>query len=154
MKLKLASTFNSHVWIELHDDQELWLSVGCRPLIGSQEAADVVMLLQQREAVDRALVGKVLPVSRAEDFDGHAALVKTATKHYAVTPSTNQLSERRTDKEMESRCSSGFSSTSSNIQILYIYTSFILTKKYILSAQCTKCLSFVRITSSVYSSFE
>ncbi len=79
------------MWVELHEDQELWSSVCCRPLVGGQEASNVVMLLQQRQTVDGALVGVVLPVGWAEEFDGHAALVKTATKHCAVTTPTNQL---------------------------------------------------------------
>ena len=77
--------------VVLHEDQELWPSVSRRPLVGGQEACDVVVLLQQRHAVDGALVGVVLPVGRAEEFDGHAALVKTATKHGAVTTPANQL---------------------------------------------------------------
>ena len=83
--------FLSYVWVVLHEDQELWPSVGRCPLICGQEAGDVVMLLQQRQAVDGALVGVVLPVGRAEEFDGHAALIETSAKHGAITTSTNQL---------------------------------------------------------------
>ena len=86
------------MWVVLHEDQELWLSVGCHPLVGSQEAGDVDMLLQQRQTVDGALVGEVLPVGRAEEFDGHTALIKAATKYCTITSSTNQLPERRTDR--------------------------------------------------------
>lgn len=85
----------SYVGVVLHEDQELWLSVGRRPLVGGQEAGDVVVLLQQRQVVDGALVGEVLPVGRAEEFDGHAALIEAAAEHGAVTSSTNQLQERR-----------------------------------------------------------
>lgn len=52
----------SYMRIEVHDNEELWASIGRRPLVGAQEARDVVVLLQQRQAVDGALVGVVLPV--------------------------------------------------------------------------------------------
>lgn len=51
------------MWVELHEDQELRASVGRRPLVRGQEAGDVVVLLQQRQAVDGALVDVILPVS-------------------------------------------------------------------------------------------
>lgn len=79
------------MWVELHEDQELWSPIGRRPLVGGQEAGDVVVLLQQWQAVDGTLVGVVLPVGGAEEFDGYAALAETAAKHGAITTPTNQL---------------------------------------------------------------
>lgn len=88
----------SYMGVELHQDQELVLPVSCRPLVGTQEAGDVLVLLEQRQAVDGALVGEVLPVGRAEDFNGHEALLQRATEHGAVTASTNQLPETTTER--------------------------------------------------------
>lgn len=87
------------MWVELHQDKELRPAVSRRPLVGRQEAGDVVVLLQQRQAVDGALVGVVLPVGRAEEFDRHAAFVKTASEHCAITTSTNQLPGKRRQKQ-------------------------------------------------------
>ena len=50
------------MWIEVHDDEELGSSVSCFPLIGTQEAGNVIVLLQEWQAVDGALVYIVLPV--------------------------------------------------------------------------------------------
>lgn len=88
----------SYMGVELHQDQELGLPVSCRPLVSAQEAGDVLVLLEQRQAVDGALVGEVLPVGRAEDFNGHEALLQRATEHGAVTASTNQLPETTTER--------------------------------------------------------
>lgn len=87
------------MWVELHQDQELRPAVSRRPLVGRQEAGDVVVLLQQRQTVDGALVGVVLPVGRAEEFDRHAAFVKTASEHCAITTPTNQLPGKRRQKQ-------------------------------------------------------
>lgn len=104
--------------VVLHEDQELWPAIACRPLVGCQETGHVVMLLQQRQAVDGALGGVVLPVGRSEEFNSYAALVKTATIHCAVTTSTNQLPERRTERFVRhSWSSSGLMSWSSNIHV-------------------------------------
>lgn len=81
--------------VEVHQDQELSSSVGGGPFIGTQEAGDVVVLLEQRQAVDGALVDEVLPVGGAEDLDGHTALIQSSTEHDTVTTSTNQLPENR-----------------------------------------------------------
>lgn len=81
----------TYVWVVLHEDQELRCS-----LVGRQEAGDVVVL-QQRQAVDGALVAVVLLIGRAEHFDGDAALVEAAAVDCAVMTSTNQLPEMRTE---------------------------------------------------------
>lgn len=52
----------SYIGVEVHNDEELGTPVRCCPLVCAQEAGDVVVLLQQRQAVDGALVGIVLPV--------------------------------------------------------------------------------------------
>lgn len=51
----------SHLWVELHEDEEFGPPVGRRPLLGAQEAGEVGVL-QQRQAVDGALVAEVVPV--------------------------------------------------------------------------------------------
>lgn len=108
--------------VVLHEDQELQPAVARCPLVGRQEAGDVVVLLQQRQAVDGALGGVVLPVGRAEEFDCHAVLVKTAAIHRAVMTPTNQLPGRTTERFITHLwSSSGCKSRSSNIQVLCVY---------------------------------
>lgn len=85
----------TYMWVVLHEDQKLWSPIGCHLLVGGQVAGDVVMLLQQRQSVDGALVGEVWVVSRAENFNSNASLIQRATKHRSITTSTNQLPERR-----------------------------------------------------------
>lgn len=77
--------------VEVHDDEELGPSITCGPLLGAEEASHVSMLLQQRQAVDGALVGKGLPIGRSEELDGDAPVGQEPPEHSAVAASANQL---------------------------------------------------------------
>lgn len=48
--------------VEVHDNEELWPSVGGGPLLCAEEVGHVEVLLQQRQAVDGALIGEGLPI--------------------------------------------------------------------------------------------
>lgn len=77
--------------VEVHDDKELGPSVSGAPLLGAEEAGHVGVLLQQRQAVDGALVGEGLPIGRTEELDSDAAVAQEPAEHCAVAASTNQL---------------------------------------------------------------
>lgn len=77
--------------VEVHDDEELRSSIcGC-PLLGTEEAGHIGVLLQQRQAVDGALVGVGLSIGRTEELDGDTAVTEEPAEHCAVAASTNQL---------------------------------------------------------------
>lgn len=52
-----------YMLVELRQDQELCSSISCGPFISTQEAGNVVVLLDKWQAVDGTLVDEVLPVS-------------------------------------------------------------------------------------------
>lgn len=83
----------THVWVVVHDQQVLGAALGARALVGGDEVADVVVL-QQRQAVDGALVEEVLPVGAGEHLDGHGPLVQRAAVDGAVAATANQLQRK------------------------------------------------------------
>lgn len=81
------------MWVVVHDHQVLGAALGARALVGGDEVADVVVL-QQRQAVDGALVEEVLPVGAGEHLDGHGPLVQRAAVDGAVAAAPNQLQRK------------------------------------------------------------
>lgn len=82
------------MWVVVHDQQVLGASLGACALIGGDKVADVVVL-QQRQAVDGALVQEVLPVGAGEHLDGHGPLVQRTTVDSAVAAPPDQLWGRK-----------------------------------------------------------
>lgn len=80
------------MWVVLHDQQVLGASLRARALVGGDEAGDVVVL-QQRQAVDGALVEEVLAVADGENLHGDRLLVQGAAVHGAVPSTSDQLQE-------------------------------------------------------------
>lgn len=78
------------MWVVVHDQQVLGASLRARALIGGDKVADVVVL-QQRQAVDGALVEEVLPVGASEHLDSDGPLVQRAAVDGAVAAPPNQL---------------------------------------------------------------
>lgn len=80
------------MWVVVHDQQVLGASFWTRPFVGGDEPGNVVML-QQRQPVDGALIEEVLAVGCGEHFDGHGPLIQRATVDGAVSATPNQLKE-------------------------------------------------------------
>lgn len=77
------------MWVEVHDQQVLRLSIASNSFLRLQEVCDVVMV--QQDAVDRALVNKWLMIDTGEDFNRHGVLVQGASVHRAIPATSNQL---------------------------------------------------------------
>lgn len=60
-------------------------------------------MLQERQAVDGALVDKVLPIGCCKHFNGDGPLVQRAAVHRAVSATSNQLKRERKRKKRENR---------------------------------------------------
>lgn len=84
------------MWIVVQDQQVLCPPLRARPLIGRDEASNVIVL-QQRQAVDGALVDEVLPIGCGEHLHGDGALVQRAAVHGAVPAASDQLEGSRKD---------------------------------------------------------
>lgn len=61
--------------VVVHDEQVLGAPLLARPLVGGHEPGDVVVL-QQRQPIDGALVQEVLAVGRGEHLHGDGPLVQ------------------------------------------------------------------------------
>jgi len=87
---RLKGRATTHVWVVVHDQQVLRAALGARALVGGDKVGDVVVL-QQRQPVDGALVVEVLPVGRGEHLHGHGPFVQRAAVHGAVSTAPDQL---------------------------------------------------------------
>lgn len=87
----------THVWVVVHDQQVLGAALGAGALVGRHEAGDVVVL-EQRQPVDGALVEEVLPVGGGEHLDGHGPLVQGAAVDGAVAAPSDQLEGEKKEK--------------------------------------------------------
>lgn len=81
---------STNVGVVIHDQQVLGAPLRARPLISSHKAGDVVVL-QQRQPVDRAFIEEVLAVVGGENLDGDRSLVEGAAIDGAVSTPANQL---------------------------------------------------------------
>lgn len=97
------------MWVILHDQQVLGAPLWARALVGGDEASDVVVL-QQRQAVDGALVEEVLAVADGENLHGDGLLFQGAAVHGAVPAASNQLrrGEGREREKVNFSTSCGF----------------------------------------------
>lgn len=80
------------MWVVVHDQQVLGASLWARPLVRRHKAGDVVVL-QQRQAVDGALVEEVLTVGGGEHLHRHGPLIQRAAVDGAVSATPDQLKD-------------------------------------------------------------
>lgn len=78
------------MWIVVQDQQIFCTSLWACPFIGSDEASDVIVL-QQRQAVDGALVDEVLTIGCGEHLHSDRPLVQGAAVHGAIPAASDQL---------------------------------------------------------------
>lgn len=78
--------------VVVHDQQVLRASLWARSLVGRHEPCDVIVL-QQRQAVDGALVEEVLPVGRGEHLYSDRPLIQRAAVNGSVSATPDQLKE-------------------------------------------------------------
>lgn len=82
----------THMGVVVHDQQVLGPPLWTRPLVCGDEPGDVVVL-QQRQPVNGALIEEVLPIGCSEHLHSHRPLIQGATVDGAISATPNQLKE-------------------------------------------------------------
>lgn len=80
------------MWVVVHDQQVFCSSFWTGPLISSNKSSNVIVF-QQWQTVDGALVEEVLAISCTKHLHGNRLLVQGAAVHGTVPATSNQLKD-------------------------------------------------------------